>query len=145
MRLVSKDGGHCQTDHCGRQTVAHLAGSHQGAGPIASLLAAGADDLLVALIVGGEAGILGLLRNPAAVPLDPVLVVHLELDHGLPAEGLLAHGRHTVLQVLLVPLGARRVHHQAGAVFVLVRIALMAPNGTHWKKMRGMLFKIIKI
>jgi len=130
FNLTTEDGGHQQTDHRSNETVAHLSGSQQGLGSIASLLGTGADDLLVALVVGGEAGVLDLLRDVSAAPLDPVLVVHVELDHRLAAEGLLAVGRGAIRQILIVPLGTRGVHHQSTAVIVVVRVALVTPDGT---------------
>jgi len=59
-----------------------------------------------------------------------VLVVHVELDHRLAAEGLLAVGRGAIRQILIVPLGTRGVHHQSTAVIVVVRVALVTPDGT---------------
>lgn len=131
--LMPEHAGQCQTDDRSNQTVAQLADTQQGAGSIASLVGTGANDLLVTLVVGGEASVLDLLRNETTASLDSALVVLLEIDHRLPAEGHLAARRDAVRQVLVVPLGTRSVHHQATAILVVVRVALMAPNGIHCK------------
>lgn len=87
LDLIPKYGGQCQADHCADQTVAHLAGTQQGGGSVTAIAVAGANCLLVALIVGGEAGVLYLLRNPPTIPYNPAIVVYFELDHGFAAKG----------------------------------------------------------
>lgn len=55
-----------------------------------------------------------------------MLVVHVQLDYGLAAKGLQLSLVRTLLQVLLIALGTWRVHHEAGAIVVVVRVALVA-------------------
>lgn len=129
LDLIPKYGGQGQADHSADQTVAHLAGSQQGGGSVAAIAVAGANHLLVALIVGGEAGVLNLLRNPPTIPHNPLIVVYFEPDHGFAAKGLLAVFNIAFLQELVVPLGTWSVYHETGAVLVLMGVALVAANG----------------
>lgn len=55
-----------------------------------------------------------------------MLVVHVQLDYGLAAKGLQLSRVRALLQVLLIALGTWRVHHKAGAIVVVVRVALVA-------------------
>lgn len=56
---------------------------------IAALLAAGANGLLVALIVGRKASIMRFLLYPAAAALDATLLIHFQLNDCLATERLL--------------------------------------------------------
>lgn len=55
-----------------------------------------------------------------------MLVVHVQLDDGLAAKGLQLTLVVTLLQVLLIALGTWRVHHEAAAIVVVVRVTLVA-------------------
>lgn len=60
------------------------------------------------------------LLYPAAATLDAPLLIHFQLNDRLAAERLLIPLGRTVPQVLIVPLGAWRIHHEAGAVLIIV-------------------------
>lgn len=119
------DGGNSQGQH-GGQHGRDVVRPWTGRGSITSVRFAGAYDLLVALVVGREAGVGWLLLDKAATPLNAMLVVYVQLDDGLAAKGLQLSLIRTLLQVLLIALGTWRVHHEAGAIVVVVWVALVA-------------------